>query len=106
MGLLTFRDSMCYLVRCLQSIASSGVVGRERGGTPFPHFFSGRERDPSLFCSISGIFEYNMLQITNSFFLHSTVPKIAALTLCKILARLLFLLQFLLQFPGVPPLHF
>src|SRR6218665_2216515 len=39
-------------------------------------------------------------------FLHSTVSKIAALTLCKILARLHFLLQFLLQFPGVPPLHF
>src|SRR6218665_1161054 len=39
-------------------------------------------------------------------FLHSTVSKIAALTLCKILARLHFLLQFLLQFPDVPPLHF
>src|SRR6218665_242078 len=36
-------------------------------------------------------------------FLHSTVSKIAALTLCKILARLHFLLQFILQFPGVPP---
>src|SRR6218665_1850080 len=31
---------------------------------------------------------------------------ISLLTLCKILARLHFLLQFLLQFPGVPPLHF
>src|SRR6218665_1710099 len=39
-------------------------------------------------------------------FLHSTVSKITALTLCKILARLHFLLQFLLQLPGVPPLHF
>src|SRR6218665_3648400 len=39
-------------------------------------------------------------------FLHSTVSKIAALTLCKILATLHFLLQFLLQFPRVPPLHF
>src|SRR6218665_617055 len=61
-----------------------------------------------------------MLQITNSYvyiyiitfinlfviFLHSIVSKIAALTLCKILARLHFLLQFLLQFPGVPPLYF
>src|SRR6218665_3330273 len=30
----------------------------------------------------------------------------SAHTICKILARLHFLLQFLLQFPGVPPLHF
>ena len=28
-------------------------------GNAVPALFSGRERDPSLFCSISGIFEYN-----------------------------------------------
>src|SRR6218665_3523581 len=51
-------------------IKTTGVVGQERGGmrgNAVPALFSGRERDPSLFCSISGIFEYNMLQITNSY---------------------------------------
>src|SRR5688572_21966302 len=34
-------------------VCTSGVVGGERGGTAFPHFFLGGERDPPLFCSIS-----------------------------------------------------
>jgi len=45
------KSSALYL-----DLGRSGVVEEERGGTPFPHFFSEGERDPSLFCSISGIF--------------------------------------------------
>src|SRR6218665_3083588 len=30
-------------------VVTSGVVGRERGGTPFPHFFQGRNAIPHYF---------------------------------------------------------
>src|SRR6218665_1788087 len=52
---------------------SSGVVERERGGTPFPRFFSEGERDPSLFSSISGIFSAEINEqrrLQDSQFLH------------------------------------
>src|SRR6218665_2855751 len=50
-GSLHFAILCATFVRCLQSIASSGVVGRERGGPPFPHFFQGGNAIPHYFAA-------------------------------------------------------